>query len=530
MNLARLQAALNAVCAGLLALFLLVVCASFINSDSAATVLLAKHLLATRSLVSREWVYVSDSLLLDGGLAADIVGVLVWGASVKAFVFTASMGAAFALASCYSLSRTLGASRIHAFAAGLMVLLGPSFIYLDLVIGLGISVQLGLVMLFVSTFLRYVFRDGRHLALAVALAIPLLMTVSSPKKALVYAALPILCACAPLLLAQRRRDDQSYSIRRLQIVSAGLLIVLIAGYRLHAWVLQGLPMNQDYAKLDVALDASRVLENLQIVWSLILKFSGAGNSAFPFAGPLLVPLVLVLLAIAPLAQGPLREFFSSRQGVAYVFAMAGMGGIAAYLLTYQTIKLHYGIYYLLIPLAPLVAIAAAIASKPVGGVVRSSTRIAMLAMLVLGAANVASLLHRFPKHYTGIGKNQQTTHAGQVAATRWLQKHQLLHGYAGYWDANSITLLSNGSIQVTPVSTPTKGRKLRRLKWLVEEDRVNFVPGHEKWFIAIPSRRRAVILSDACEPADSEVTVGGYRIYVFERSVPACIPPLVRLQ
>jgi hypothetical protein len=70
-----------------------------------------------------------------------------------------------------------------------------------------------------------------------------------------------------------------------------------------------------------------------------------------------------------------------------------------------------------------------------------------------------------------------------------------------------------------------QGRGLKRLPWLVDRDRITYMPrAGERWFIAIPNRRRTVDLPDACPPPDVEGTVRGFHLYVYGRYIPECVP------
>jgi hypothetical protein len=62
-----------------------------------------------------------------------------------------------------------------------------------------------------------------------------------------------------------------------------------------------------------------------------------------------------------------------------------------------------------------------------------------------------------------------------------------------------------------------------RQAWLSSPERANFIPGHEKWFIAINARRRALKPITECLPADRMVTVSSYRIYLYHQPKPGCL-------
>jgi hypothetical protein len=535
MQLANIQITLNMASAVLLGLFLLLVSPFLVNSDSAATILLADELVKAGTLLSKDWVYVSDSLSLDGRVQVAMLGAALWGASVKAFVFTAIAGAGFALWACYSLARLLQASRVNAGTAGLLLVLGPSLIYQDMVIGLGISMQMGLVLLFVAALIRYAYLGGNAFQLLIALAIAFLMSTSSPKKAVAYVLMPAMAAIALQLLLMIRAawSHEVSCLRRMQWILPALAVTTLAGYFLHVELLNGLLLNSSYAKLDLILTPAHVLGNIETAGTLYARFAGAGAGIIALATVLGTTIALGVILAAPFSQRR-RQFFVGADGFVYLYAVLGALGIIGYLLTYEEIKIYYGIYYLLIPISPLLAVAARIASGPHGyigrGIGAEAVRVTLMVMLFFGAINAAQALLAFPEDYFGISKNQKTTHREQLEAIAWLRDEGLQHGFANYWDANSMTLLSDGALQVASALTPAGGRDIRRHAWLSSTERINFIPKNERWFVALPIRRRAVSMPKACVPADAEVEVGGYRIFVYSGTVRGCLPPPFRLR
>lgn len=535
------QMALNALGAIVLLLFVLLVSPALINSDSASGILLANDLVKAGSLLSKDWVYVSDSLTLDGRVQVAMLGALLWGGSIKTFIFAAVIGAGFAAWAAYALARLLGASRCNAATACLVLLLGPSPIYQDLVVGLSVSMQMGLALLFVASYVRYTFRGRSIWHLFIALAILLLMSTSSPKKAIAYLVLPMLATGVALPVLQWMGSGLANATRnRLLLSMPTWLLVAAAGYFLHAHLLQELSVNISYAKLELALTPAHVIDNLKLVTALYVRFAGGADGLFPLMAVAVTSLTLAIVFLIPLMPGiqPKAEaggvgrgglrLYSSATGFVYLFVLAGTLAIGFYILTYDQIKVYYGIYYLLIPLCPMASVAACVStgSRGLGG---KLVRVVLLAMLVVGVANAMWMTVAFPMGYFGISKNQKTTHAEKLAAIEWLRTHGVHHGFANYWDANALTLLSDGGIQVTSALTPAGGKVLRRHSWLANAARINYVPDGEKWFVAIPVRRRAVSMPAACMPADEQATVGGYRIFVYRHPSAGCLPAQVRL-
>ena len=112
----------------------------------------------------------------------------------------------------------------------------------------------------------------------------------------------------------------------------------------------------------------------------------------------------------------------------------------------------------------------------------------------------------------------------------WLRDHGLRRGFATFWEANTITLLSDGQIQVTAIRTPAGGRMVRRMIWLTSRQRAEYTPQQERWFILLPVRQRSASLPATCVPPAEQATVAGSRIYVYDRPMPGCLQQPVRFR
>lgn len=495
----------------------------FIQSDSAAGVLLADRLLRSGGLVSPDWIYVSDSLALDGRVQAAMLGVAVWGATAAAYVSTVAIGALFFLASCCLLCRQLGAAPKVAFAVSAGMLLGPSYIHQDIVLGLAVSIQMGWALLLVLASLRFLARSNP--ALVLAFAIVALSSVSSPKKALAYQLLPLLGALAVNgFFARWAGSSARGDVPRRLVLGLALVAAWIAGDLVHAELLDGLMVNQGYARFAQTISLDRMLANAALVGELIGRFMGQGNSIGHVATVVLCCLaVVVLLALPVLTRDP-RRFLGSSVGLAYLFAAVGIAVILAYLLTYDEVKRYYGVYYLLIPGSTIAAVAAWAASARSQMIDPRVATGVVMTLLVLGILNAASLLAGLPRDYRGIGRNQLTTNEQRLAVVRWLQDQGATHGFANFWDANAMTLLSEGKLQVGSILTPVTGG-MQRHGWLVDVGRRDYKPADgDRWFIAIPTRRCGIKLPDECRAADADLRVGAYHVLMFSRAVPGCLP------
>jgi hypothetical protein len=527
---AAMRWSLVVVAAAVLVAWVWVLVPPLVNSDSAAVVLLADELVKSGRWLSPDWYYVSDSLMLDGSVHAAKVGVLLFGAGLGAARFTVAVGIVLALLAGAWLGRVLSARQSHALLAMCAFLLGPSLIYQDLMLGLPITFQVALACALLACAIRFGLQKGAAWHLALAGSLVALMSASTPKKALVYLLVPMIGGVASQWFRLRAGGGTAArDRRRLGALLAASACAWGAGYWLHAWFKHGLVVNTSYARMSFVPEPAHVLGNLETIGGLAWRFAGGEGGMFAGAAAAVAVACWAWLMFAPLAVRRPWRALADERGFAYGFAMAGMLAIFAYLLLYDQIRLYYGIYYALIPASPLFVLAAARAPGAPDSRLRSwGSRGALALLLALGIATAAMACKALPDAYLGIGKNQKSTSAERVQAIEWLIANGFRHGFAGYWDANAMTLVSAGKLQVGSFHVLVRRSTTSRHAWLSTQARTNYEPGREPWFIASNTRRRALKLPPACLPADRQVVVSSYRLFLYDRPMPGCLPKPTR--
>lgn len=491
-----------------------------VNSDSAAVVLLAKELATSGGWVSPDWYYVSDSLMLDGSVHAARIGVMLFGATVAAARFTVATGIVLALLAGVWLGRVLSVRPSHALLATSALLLGPSLIYQDLMLGLPTTFQLALVLAMLACAIRFAVQKGAAWQLVLVGACVLLMSVSAPKKALVYMLVPIVAAAASHSLLDRA--NARHRMARCLVLVGACVLAWMAGYLAHRHFQHGLFVNTRYARIALVTDPAHMMANLQRIWALLRRFAGGGQDALRGAIACLSIAAWAWLFVAPVSTPASRRSLAGARGFAYGFALAGTCAVFAYLLMYQQIRLYYGIYYLLVTISPVFLLACPAGGRQTLDVRERASQAGIACLLVLGIATTAAACVRFPPGYSGISVNQKAVSAQRAEAIDWLIAHGVRSGFAGYWEANAMTLASGGELQAGPIVVRRGDRLVRRQRWLSNINRTGRRPGNESWFIATYARNKTV-LPPACLPADRELVVSAYRLYLYDRPMPRCL-------
>lgn len=499
-----------------------------VNSDSAAVVLLANELAKSGGWLSRDWYYVSDSLMLDGSVHAARIGVMLFGATVDAARVTVATGAVLALLAGAWLGRVLSIPPAQSLLGVCAFLLGPSLIYQDLMLGLPATFQAALVLAMLACAIRFGVQKGAPWHLVLAGALIALMSASTPKKALVYMLVPLFGGVASQWFPTGARSESSGRDHgRLSILLAASMLSWGTGSWLHALFKRDLVVNTSYAKMSLVPEPAHVLGNLKTIGELGWKFAGGGSGTLALIAAALAVACWAWIAIAPATMRRPWESLRGARGFALGSGMAGSLAIFAYLLLYERIRLYYGVYYVFATISPLFVLAAAPASGDASNARTWASRGALACLLLLGIATTAMACARFPADYLGIGKNQRSSSDDRLRAMRWLESNGYRNGFANYWDANAMTLVSGGAMQVSSLLTPSAKRVIRH-RWLIDRARSNYVPGNESWFIAIGTARRNLKLPAKCLPADRTLVIASYRLYLYDRAMPGCLPPPVK--
>ena len=521
----RLQTALNVLATSLLLLVIVVVGRRLINSDAASVDLLAEELLRSTSLFSKAWIYVSDDLSLDGRTQVAMLATHFWGVSVRAHIFSMLVSAFVCGYGAYALSRTLGASRANAVSAALVILIGPSLLYQDLVLGLMVSMPLGMVLLFVTCVTRFVFaRSSTAIASAADLTaaglLLLVVAASSSMKAIPYMWLPATAALTGLLAARLYHRDQRVLdrplVHRLLLTLVMMAAAMAGGYMLHRMLSTGLFIGRSYSQLSLDIRLASIERNIKTIVPLFAMFTGKGNTLLSGWNVALASGCLLLIAVLPWLHIRRPEFVTGARGFVALYAAVATLAIFGYLLTYESIKKFYGVYYLILTFSPMVCVAASTPQTGASPVLRKPLQGALLVLLTLGVVNSFYYLVSWPRDYFGMSINAFTTSREQEQLSAWLQTQRIGFGFAPYWDANAITLRSDAWVRTISFQILPGEDQIRRHGWLVAHPWLDHRPqAAERWFIALPLRRRLRPLPKGCLPANQELTVGAYTVYLY---------------
>jgi hypothetical protein len=320
--------------------------------------------------------------------------------------------------------------------------------------------------------------------------------------------------CLPRSLRALRTFWYELSLAAAAVLAAlaakvvGHLIPALGGFQINQGVTGLIPLRE------VPGNGPLVLRSLLALFGADFQDAPAGGGNHPvnlaFAAVHLAGLALVVAAVAAAAWGLARtlaglararsggpgdalagdalaaDAFAAGDPVADVTVVAIVVCVATYFLLFRITNI-----YSAHEIGPVLSLGAALAGRRFGGPLaracglRTGTggrpaggrpaRVAVLAALTALLACYCAML--------GFAAAQGQTPPANAALTVWLQRHGLRSGLAGYWEAASVTVDSEGAITMGSV-TPLRGGRLAPRHW--EQDMRIFDPAdHSASFVVL---------------------------------------------
>lgn len=437
---------------------------AYLDSDMSSELALAQHLARKGALVSGEWYYSTEVRLLSTQLVFTPLMALFghnWRlVRTLGCMLLLAMMAASTLFAC----RAAGAKRpISLVLAGLGISVCSPLYAQNVIIGAYYIPHIALGMLFVGGVLR---RKGRC-ASAALLLLSFVLGVCSVRYLLQIVA-P--CVAALLLRAvfpgeREKRDGMVFPLLLLAFAGAGYALstkLMPMLFHENTGYYSGM-MWRSWSANDMGLLLQNVLYGLLSALGFqesieVLSLHGIGNALV-----LLTVACAILLSIRGLKNPQMGE--NSRRMVWTAFFCALLS-LAAFMLISSV---YFDRYWIPVLAMSLPALAACLSAEE-NAILRRLSILLLAGTVLLESALCINHSMRHPQVDTEM----------RMEAVNVLQERGLTHGYATFWNANIVTELSNGEIEVTTVEL-TQGQDgqtvLKPYRWLETEESFRPVQG-----------------------------------------------------
>ena len=474
--------AVFALCCIMTAFYLIAGYGAYLDADMASELALAQHLSEKGVLISDTWYYSTEIRLL----ATQLVYTPLMALFPHDWQLVRTLGDLILMAMLagagFFAARQAGAKRRWALLLAGLSLCPISPLYAEFVVIGTCYVPYAVLTLLVLGLYAHAMQPGRHAVdVALLLALSLLMGLSSVRY-LLCALLP-LCGAALWQFVFAAREEAPRTRRQVKLAGLGLGAAACgaAGYlfagRVLARVLHW--ANDYYAGAGYApLGECSLADKAQLVFKGLLDVLGYtdGAALFTLRGILNA---LILLAVLIGGLMILRLLRGARHGEEDAEERARMSGLMLVIAS----ALSFAMFLLLRSMyfdrywIPVVALA-----MPVLAVALSREHNAIFRMLAAGLLCVTVLVPAASCVKRSMA-NPEVAADKRMVAVEAIRERGLAKGYATFWNANIVTELSDGAIEVVALEITDGG--MTPYRWLEAEESFSMDAPEEPVFLLL---------------------------------------------
>jgi hypothetical protein len=437
---------------------------NFVHSDSATEVLLTALVLDAKSPLVPNFYYVNGDLWIVGAHWFAWPFVLLFGISPTSLFATNAFSLAGELVALTWGFHRLSGSLLRAAFASVVVLFSWStlhlhFAYVEMTYGFIATFHFLVFVLYARLLTprppeeapRKLRRDA-----AAALALFFLFAVQNPTRAVAFELVPVLVGCL-----WRWQDSSQRWRKRVATftVAAWLLAFLV-----HRLVLRALVTPAQQAGMGFGFRGlGGIARNLHVLFKGLIAVTEPRDD---LPGSVILGLVLLVGAFAWVLMHTMRARAYEPMRFVCVVVLAELALVLGLLVIGDMLSDEKSTRYLMPALLPMFGLGCLVATRTVAEATSSDTRarlsLAWLCLLPIDASIAASRrLFGAREVFSEVDPATQ-----QKVADELVRRH-LVHGFATYWNANALTLLSNGAAKTCAVAF--RDGVIPR-KWLVGTD------------------------------------------------------------
>jgi hypothetical protein len=528
----------------LLAFYIFITYRVLFHSDSAMFNLLADEIIRTRQFFPSDWYYVNDIWILTPHLVIVPLALLFHQPfmlhATACFVFAILFaGALYLLCDASGLKRTDFLFAISLLFTGLSPLFAEN-LFGQFAYGGSVASTFVVLALVFSTLQAYNERDRSSLRLRSCLLVIFLSTVmASGVRGLLLDVLPSIATLAIVTLILPREGPQPV-FRLRAVLYVGLLIIAAAVLGMMCFIAIRAGVHfQNYASGAHYVDYEQLKSNIGIFAEGFLKFTGAmptpnkdlisvygfitAYRLFWFGLALLLPFGLLFWyrrITNPNFQFLIVYYVFSFVVTSYVYVFSSLAEnvftfrylispciLAIILIVYaiKELRVRYGAAWACLALAACLPIYASSYSQMIAPYFKANVR-----PMIGTKHRIGSFLHH---------ENPQQPLAD------YLVSQNLRYGYATYWNAGVLTILSSGKTRVNAIQLTAP---ILPSRWLVSAHAYAASTFRDRTFLLLTDQEYSTIngasLGAYLGPPESIRSLPGYRIMVYGFNIAAKLP------
>lgn len=488
--------------------------AAAIHSDASNTLHIAVESVRTRALVAPSWYWANGDFWVLGPQLYAIPVVALWGIGVKQLLGVVVFGFALQLAVLSWAYRALTPSWLPSVVAAAVTLIAWSrihvlFVYIELAYGYTATTYVAFFALFAAFVTRTTERGGRLVSLGLACAaFELVLAVQNPTRGLVFGLFPIGVALV-------------WPWRALPLRARGT--VFVAAFTGWVWarviyrtyLLPTITLSIPSGHLDfVVKDLEGIAANVKMLGRGLLALSGSTEGFEPTHVPVLLVTVTAIARVVV-------EVFSSRTLTRLRFVCLGaclqFTAVLGPLTIGNLMVTPPSVRYLMPSMLAFYGLATLLAWDDLRRAgVRRKLATAWLALLAIGAfCSLRTVLGAYSLEYTKSG--QWANRAGHAELATELSRRGLRHGFATYWNAGLVSVLSSGATKTCGVGF---GRLPIPYKWNTDVGCFDTKKLPDRFYVAFRNDERKALewmmKQWVEEPMDRFVVGDEFEVLVFK--------------
>ena len=419
-----------------------------IHSDACVTALLAWRMLASHSLVLRDFYWANGDVWVLGPHLFALLPVAVWGLGPSALFAAVLLGfVAEMLVLTWAYRQLSGDLRVALFATAVSLIAWSRihilFVYVELSYGFLTAVYLSMFVGAAKWLTRRCEpHEGSSRSLAAFVTLLLfLVTLQNPPRALVFGLVPLLAAFAWPFYGKIAQGPR---------LRAGLAVVVgwASAFAIYQLVFRrvltfSLPSGHNAF---VVKDFAGIVENITILARGIAGLAGAQTAADIFVIP---GLMMIVGAMVLVVREVVRERALSTIRVVAIATSVQFLLVLGPMIVGNLVVTPPSARYLMPSIFQFLGLGVVIAAREV---TRTHARATTGGWILLVPAVAVLSALRLVGTYTLEAKNGQWAHASaHVTLANELIRRGLTHGFSAYWNSNLVTLLSHGKAQTCGV-------------------------------------------------------------------------------
>lgn len=425
---------------------------SFVHSDAASTALMAKGALARGLPVDVDWYFANGDVWLFAPQLWAIPFVAGWGIGVGTLLAAVLLGFALEILALGWAYTKLGASRQAVVLGVSLSLIAWSrlhvlFVYIELSYGFVATLYILLFVAHALLFERVATSTSRRsiaLSWAACALLALVVSMQNPVRALAFGIGPLLVATAwPWRGASLRARAITASSPLLALALARLMQKLV----FERYFTFSTPSGHlAFVMKDLAGMGANALNMARGVIGLVGDMNAFRATSLFGLALLAVSLAVVTRHVLARAPTPLR--------FACIAALAQLGATALPMLIGNLVVNPVSIRYVMPSMLTVLGLASILATSAMRAQKDTASRLSIAFVALAPLAAVFATLRVIGSYSL---EEESTTgqfahRASHQAVADELTRRGLRHGFASYWNAHLLTLLSHGDAKTCPVN------------------------------------------------------------------------------